>query len=289
MGAEPITASRPIHHRDGEALSRTLLRWSLAGVCIVSLQGGIVYAALNWPGEPVSPAEVPAAIMIELAPVPVAPQTPPQEVALGPQMEMSQEATPSEEDEPIEQQQPEPEIKPEIKIEIPRLPEKQKAEVVLARSAPPPPKRREKPREDKRKPDKPKAAKKKPQERSMRNAPATAAPQAANARNAATNAAPMAGTSSSISPASWRSMIMALFNRNKRFPAGGGRGTATVAFTIDRSGRVLSARLARSSGDVALDQEAVALARRVSPVPPPPPDIGRGGSILLAVPVRFGG
>ncbi|HEY0218520.1 MAG TPA: TonB family protein, partial [Afipia sp.] len=44
---------------------------------------------------------------------------------------------------------------------------------------------------------------------------------------------------------------------------------------------------ARSSGDAALDQEAVALAHRVSPVPPPPPDVA-GGSILLAVPVRFG-
>jgi protein TonB len=59
-----------------------------------------------------------------------------------------------------------------------------------------------------------------------------------------------------------------------------------VAFTIDRSGRVLSARLIRSSGSSALDQEAVSLARRASPVPPPPPNIGRA-SITLTVPVRF--
>jgi protein TonB len=68
----------------------------------------------------------------------------------------------------------------------------------------------------------------------------------------------------------------------------GGPCTATVAFTVDRSGRVLSARLAGSSGDSILDQEAVALARRVSPVPPPPANVGNGGSILLSVPVRFG-
>lgn len=264
-----------------------MLRWSLAGLCIVALHGGIVYAALNWPREPVPASELPAAVMIELAPVPVAPESPPQEVALGPQMEMSQAATPSEpEARPVEQEEPEPEVRAEIKIETPPLPEKQKAEVVLAQPAPPPPKRQKKPNE--RRPDKPKKAEKKPQQRSTRNAPATAAPQAANARRAATNAAPMAGMSSSVSPANWRSMIMALFNRNKRFPPGGGRGTATVAFTIDRSGRVLSARLARSSGDTALDQEAVALARRVSPVPAPPADIGQGGSILLTVPVRFG-
>ena len=81
---------------------------------------------------------------------------------------------------------------------------------------------------------------------------------------------------------------MAHLNRHKRFPPGGGRGTASVAFSIDRAGRVLSARLVRSSGDATLDQEAVALARRASPVPPPPPNVGNGGNVLLAVPIRFG-
>lgn len=285
-----MTAPRPIHHADGEALQRTALRWSLAGLCIVALHGGIVYAALNWPHQAEAAAELPAAIMIELAPVPVAPDTPPQDVALGPQMEQSQEATPSEqEDKPVEDQKPEPEAKPEIKteIEIPPLPEKPKAEAVLAQPTPPEP-QKDKPKEDQRKPDKPKQARKKPQDRKAQNAPATAAPQAANVQRAAINAAAMAGTSSSVAPATWRSMIMALLNRHKRMPPGGGRGTATVAFTIDRSGRVLSARLASSSGDAALDQEAVALARRVSPIPAPPANIGNGGSILLAVPVRFG-
>ena len=65
-----------------------------------------------------------------------------------------------------------------------------------------------------------------------------------------------------------------------------GAGVATVAFTIDHSGRVLSARLVRSAGDSALDAEAASLPRRASPVPAPPPDVG-GGSITLAVPIRF--
>ncbi|HWK38922.1 MAG TPA: energy transducer TonB [Hyphomicrobium sp.] len=285
-----MTAPRPIHHADGEALQRRALRWSLAGLCIVMLHGGLIYAALNWPRPAEAAAELPAAIMIELAPVPVAPDTPPQDLALGPQMEQSQEAAPSEQEEkPVEEQKPEPEVKPEIKteIEIPLLPDKSKAEAVLAQMTPPEP-QKDKPKEEKKKPDKPKKSQKKPQDRKARNAPDTAAPQAANVQRSATNAAPMAGTSSSTSPVTWRSMIMALLNRNKRMPPGGGRGTATVAFTIDRSGRVLSARLAGSSGDAALDAEAVSLARRVSPVPAPPANIG-GGSVLLAVPVRFGG
>lgn len=280
-----MTAPLPIHHCDGEALRRTTLRWSLAMLCIVAVHGGLVYAALNWPHRADVAAELPAAIMIELAPVPVAPDTPVQEVALGQQMQQSQEAAPSEqEDKPVE-----PEAKPEpvSDIESPPLPERPKAEAVLTQPPLPEP-QKDKPKDDLPKPDNPKKAQKKPSHRKMQSAPATAAPKAANVERAPINAAAMAGTSSSVAPATWRNMVMALLNRHKRMPAGSGRGTATVAFTIDRSGRVVSARLVRSSGDNALDQEAVALARRVSPIPAPPANLGNGGSILLAVPVRFG-
>ncbi len=90
----------------------------------------------------------------------------------------------------------------------------------------------------------------------------------------------------SMSMATWRGSIIAHLNRRKR-SAGGQRGMATVAFSINRSGQVLSARLVRSSGNAALDREAVALVRRASPVPPPPADI-KGNSVLLSVPVRVG-
>jgi protein TonB len=50
---------------------------------------------------------------------------------------------------------------------------------------------------------------------------------------------------------------------------------------------VLSARLTGSSGDTALDEEAVSMVRRASPVPAPPSGVGGGGAIVLAVPVRF--
>jgi periplasmic protein TonB len=49
---------------------------------------------------------------------------------------------------------------------------------------------------------------------------------------------------------------------------------------------VLSARLSRSSGDSVLDQEAVAMVFRASPVPAPPPEVN-GSVIPLNVPVRF--
>jgi protein TonB len=50
---------------------------------------------------------------------------------------------------------------------------------------------------------------------------------------------------------------------------------------------VTSTRLSRSSGDSALDQEAVALPRRASPLPKPPEGVG-SSSIALTVPVHFG-
>jgi protein TonB len=81
---------------------------------------------------------------------------------------------------------------------------------------------------------------------------------------------------------------MAQLNRYKRYPSGStSGGTATVAFNINRSGQVTSARLARSSGDSALDQEAVSLPRRASPLPKPPDGVG-AGSIALTVPIHFG-
>jgi protein TonB len=89
-----------------------------------------------------------------------------------------------------------------------------------------------------------------------------------------------------MSMATWRGQVMAHLNRRKRHPGGAAGGTASVSFTIDRSGRVLSARLIRSSGSAILDREAVALARRASPVPAPPAGIGRS-TVNLSVPVRF--
>lgn len=63
-------------------------------------------------------------------------------------------------------------------------------------------------------------------------------------------------------------------------------GVSTVAFSIDRSGRVLSAQIVKSSGSVTLDKEAVALTQRASPVPAPPSDL-LGSKLYLKVPISF--
>ncbi|MPT49375.1 MAG: energy transducer TonB, partial [Sphingobium sp.] len=48
----------------------------------------------------------------------------------------------------------------------------------------------------------------------------------------------------------------------------------------------LSVRLERSSGFRSLDDEAVALPKRASPLPKPPEDV-KGDTIELVVPVEF--
>lgn len=92
---------------------------------------------------------------------------------------------------------------------------------------------------------------------------------------------------SSMTPARWQSRVMAHLERRKRYPAGAKArretGTATIRFRVDDGGNVLSAVLVGSSGFPELDQEVLALARRASPVPAPPP----GANKTIIAPVRF--
>lgn len=114
-----------------------------------------------------------------------------------------------------------------------------------------------------------------------------AAPPAAvpNANAAAPAAVKKAAVPAPKSLATWRGKVIAHLNSHKR-TFGNAAGISTVAFSIDRSGRVLTARVVTSSGNSALDQEAVALTQRASPVPVPPSDIA-GSPLYLKVPIRF--
>lgn len=260
---------------------------------------GVHLVVLNWPKPVPAPMPMePPAIMIELAELPVAPPAEPVEVPPGPQMvqapEKVEQETPPDplaraEDVPppplpeIQEPLPQAEAAPVETIEVPLPPP-----LPLSAELTPPEKKIEPPKER----PKPKP---KPKEK-VRNekppAPRTSAAPALNATPAPRVAAPSAGASSSnsMSPANWRSQLMAHLNRNKRYPsearARGEQGRPRVAFTINRSGAVLSARLVGSSGSASLDEEAVAMVRRSSPVPPPPPEMA-GSSFSFTVPVLF--
>jgi protein TonB len=63
-------------------------------------------------------------------------------------------------------------------------------------------------------------------------------------------------------------------------------GTAELAFSLNRNGKVLSSRVIRSSGVAALDQETIDTVRRAQPFPPPPPNMP-GETFDFTVPIRF--
>lgn len=94
----------------------------------------------------------------------------------------------------------------------------------------------------------------------------------------------------SASKPEWEDLVLKKLQTLKRYPAEaqakGEQGVATMRFTIDRTGHVISASLVKSSGFSDLDAESVALAQRASPLPAPPQSL-TGDIITLTVPVVF--
>ena len=235
--------------------SSDTLRWGACFALALSFHAAGAAALLaRWSDDSDAVASAPI-ILIELAPLPVAPAIVPTQLPPGPQQSETQ---------------PEPEpVKPVETVELPVAPQ---AELQLS----PPPKPIEKPKD---KTPKPKHA-------SLASAPSTTEHKADRA------AAPMPGAASrnSFALPGWKSQLVARLERYKRYPAEaqsrGEHGVAQLAFSVDRGGRVHNARILRSSGSRLLDAATLALLQRAQPLPPPPPEIG-GAQIAIVVPIRY--
>ncbi len=248
--------------RNAAALRRwpDALRW---GACFALALGfhvaGAAALLARWSDDANLVANAPV-IMIELAPLPVAPETKQTELPPGPQQSEAQ---------------PEPEPEPpkpvEKTVELPPEPQAEPLQAVM-----PPEKPIEKPVEKKQQ----------RKHASVASAPSTAEKKAERA------AAPAPGASSHNSNAvpNWKSALVARLERNKRYPsqaqARGEHGVAQLAFNIDRSGGVHDARIVRSSGSSLLDAATLELLKRAAPLPPPPPEIS-GAQIAIQVPIRY--
>ncbi|MBN9083062.1 MAG: hypothetical protein BGP04_02560 [Rhizobiales bacterium 62-17] len=284
---------------DGQNIWGMRLRWATAGLLVTLAHGAVVWLAVSWRPAPAEAAEPAQGMVIELAAWAVDPELAEVDIPPSPDMVKTEPTPPEETSQPevAEPQVPE-QAAPEQAVVAP-LPKVEDSDVVMETPKPkiepkvepkptpkvvPKPVREVKPKEPKREVRHARTDTHKPE----RVAPPRAA--AASRLSAQTGAAaPVAASApvSGASMASWRGSLIAHLNRYKRFPAGANSaGSASVAFTIDRSGRVLSSSLVRSSGDAALDGEAVAMMRRASPVPQPPDNVG-GRTISLAVPIRF--
>jgi TonB family protein len=86
----------------------------------------------------------------------------------------------------------------------------------------------------------------------------------------------------------WQKELVAHFDRHKRYPADRAQRAAeiVVSFVLDRTGRVLSSNVVKSSGDASFDAAALAMIQRSDPVPPPPPIVADEG-LTFSLPVLF--
>lgn len=124
------------------------------------------------------------------------------------------------------------------------------------------------------------------------SAPAPAAPAHSQATAAAAPPAPAlppAAQAGGIHSDSWQARVLARLENYRSYPPGARarreQGVAQLQLRVDRQGRVLSARLQRSSGHGELDQAALATVRRAQPLPPIPPELP--AELELLVPVEF--
>jgi protein TonB len=261
-----------------ESPSTRLLRWSGAAVLVVAGHVcGAALATINWQlDDPQDHAA--GSVAIELAPMPLSPRLDTPDVAHGPLMEEAR-LTP----------QVAKEVKREIEKELPQVepsPLAPEPEVVLPAKEPveeAKPKEEEPPTEEVPTPR---------NEAQTLAAPLTTAPPPVDAPPAPVAAAPDPGLAAAMARAraSWEKALVSHLNRYKRYPdaarARGAKGDVRVRFTLDRTGQVTAATVVDGSGYPALDEEALAVLQRASPLPAPPDQVA-GATFDLVLPIQF--
>jgi protein TonB len=196
--------------------------------------------------EPLIGDDAPAIVAVDLSPFTNPPSESQEDSAPGP---LQQQFQP-----PLEPQPPKPEEKPEQKIE-PQV-QAPDPDVTLL---PDPAKQPDKPKEE----------------------PAPPVP---------VTTAPPPPRPSAAQVTTWHRQIAMRIERHKGYPATAQArhetGVVRIAFTIDRQGKVITSRIAGSSGSPALDQETIDTLRRAQPFPSPPPNMP-GDAFEFTVPIRF--
>lgn len=252
------------------------LRWAGAAVVVVAIHLGC--AALALLPQPDDAADDAAAgpVIVEMLPMPVIARVDTPDVAHGPLMEEAQ-LTP----------QPARETKEDVQRDLPRVDPSPAPEPEVALPMPRP--------EPEKKPEE-----EQPQEEVTRQvaanqtvaAPLTRAPPRVDAEETRSVSAPAQGASPSLArvQARWEKALVAHLNRFKRYPesarARRAQGAVSVTFTIDRTGRVIASSIVKGSGSSPLDDEALAMLQRASPLPAPPTQIS-GVTFNWTLPIQF--
>jgi len=252
-------------------------RWVSAAIFILAAHVLLTtMALLNWSEVEVADAAAGATI-VDMLPAPAAPVDSP-DVAHGPQVEEAMLAPP-----------PTLETKPAVVEEQPKLepaPLAPEPEVALPIATPV---EEQKPKEEEAKQEV-----KEKVETQESAAPLTMAPPKVEP----TPEPPVAAKAAAGAHAeqvkrielSWQKTLVSHLNRFKRYPtaarARGAQGYVLVEFTIDRSGNVVASRVLQHSGSAFLDDEAMAVLQRASPLPRPPAEL-TGELFPLTLPIQF--
>ncbi|PBB97274.1 energy transducer TonB [Mesorhizobium sp. WSM3862] len=286
--------------------------WASAATVILAAHVAVAYAVQNLSFVEVPDGGPPPALAVEMAPLPTTPAVPEELDTVTPEPPDAIEEAPGvSEVKPVTDPAPvmkrvEPVAEPPVVSD--KAAEAEPTETVAALSERPPldevvpdpveavtpdivvPLPQPKPVEAQPKASQPvearKKVEKKPVEKPNQRKRAKARPPKAvtmasiDANAGAKAAAPQSSESvsrSSVSPSRWNSSLAAWIRRNTRYPSAARsrrvEGTPTVTFTVDVSGRVVSARLAQSSGDPDLDRAALGVLQGAS-VPAPPAELG---------------
>lgn len=237
--------------------SAEIFRWSGSFIVAVSAHIGAVAMTLDWFAPPrAHDSANPAAVMLELAPLPMAPEP------------VSVEAPPGPE---LSEVVPEPEPPPPVEIPPMPLASLQTAEVAV------PPRPPAEPTERKREQRPPSPAAAPP----ILRQPALAA--------AAPSMESLPRPDSAALP-TWKGLLVRHLERHKRYPPEAQRarqeGITYVRFVMARDGRILAASIERGTGVPSLDKEGLDLLRRAEPLPPLPAD-QPGETLALVVPIQF--
>jgi protein TonB len=248
-----------------------LLRWFVCGIIVLMMHASILLAIASQDDPNLETGA--SVVMMELAPISAAPPAPISELAPGPQQgDFNQ----------TEQVKQEPPNDHSVAEPVPDLPRESDPSVALESEAravrEQTPKTQELPEAETK------------EELHQEAAVATATPSAdvLDVRPAAP--APRLVERPTPAVVTWqRSMVMQL-EHHKRYPpqARGEQGVATLAFTIDRQGHLLSGRIVRSAGSAILDAAALAMLSRAAPFPTPPPGIA-DELLSITVPIRYSG
>jgi protein TonB len=253
------------------------LRWSTAAVFVVA--GHICAAALttmHWQVDD-SPDPSEGAVAIQLAAMPLSPRLDTPDVAHGPLVEEAKQTPEAAK-----------EVKEDIDRELPKLEPSPLAPEPAVVLPTPKPVEEKKPKDDPPQEELPTQL----SETQASAAPLTTAPPPVDAPPAPVAAAPSPGLAASLAriKASWEKSLVSHLNRYKRYPdearARGVRGDVSVRFTLDRTGHVTAAQVVHSSGSVSLDEEALAVLQRASPLPAPPDQVA-GATFDLVLPIQF--